>query len=135
MNRQEMLVGMLKVVEGRSKCSRAQVGCIIAREGRVLSVGYNGGISGGEDCLCMLNDQGQSAGIGCLHAEANAIAWAAKEGIQVDGAEMYCSLSPCVSCAKLILNAGISKLYYVNDYRCLDGLKLLKKHAFKLDWN
>lgn len=128
MNREEMLVGMLKVVEGRSKCTRTKVGCIIAREGRVLSVGYNGGISGGEDCLC-------GEGVGCLHAEANAIAWAAKEGIQVDGAEMYCSLSPCVSCAKLILNAGISKLYYVNDYRCLDGLKLLKKHAFKLDWN
>lgn len=135
MNRQEMLVGMLKVVEGRSKCSRAQVGCIIAREGRVLSIGYNGGISGGKDCLCtVVTAQGQILdGIGCLHAEANAIAWAAKEGIQTDGAEMYCSLSPCVSCAKLILNAGISKLFYVNDYRCLDGLKLLKKQAFKLD--
>lgn len=131
-SRQKMLVGMLKVVEGRSKCSRAQVGCIIAREGRVLSIGYNGGISGGEDCLC-----GDAStiwdGIGCLHAEANAIAWAAKEGIAVGGAEMYCSLSPCVSCAKLILNAGIKKLYYVDYYRSLDGLKLLKNHAFKLD--
>ena len=128
-NRQEMLVGMLKVVEGRSKCSRAQVGCIIAREGRVLSIGYNGGISGGADCLCGA-DQGQV--LGCLHAEANAIAWAAKEGIKVEGAEMYCSLSPCVSCAKLILNAGIKKLYYLDDYRCLEGLKLLKNNAFKL---
>lgn len=133
-SRQKMLVGMLKAVEGRSKCSRAQVGCIIAREGRVLSIGYNGGISGGEDCLC--NGPWSSTrwdGIGCLHAEANAIAWAAKEGIKVEGAEMYCSLSPCVSCAKLILNAGISKLYYVDYYRSLEGLKLLKNHAFKLD--
>ena len=68
-------------------------------------------------------------GAGCtrsLHAETNAIAFAARAGVSVEGCTMYCTMSPCINCAKVIVNSGIKKLVYMEEYRDTSGLDLLK---------
>lgn len=121
-----MLMRIAAVVSLRGTCERASVGAVIARDGRVISTGYVGAPSGLADCLsigCQIGDDG-----GCtrtVHAEANAIAFAARFGTSVDGSELYCTHSPCLPCAKLIINAGIRKFVYEIPYRDPSGLGLL----------
>ena len=117
--RNEMLFEIARSAAKRSTCDRRHVGAVIARDGRVLSLGYNGSPSGMPHCCdvgCLVDPQTG----GCIrtqHAESNAIAFAAREGIRVEGAELYTTLSPCLSCAKLIINAGISIVLYAEPYR------------------
>ena len=66
-----------------------------------------------------------------IHAEANAIAFAARAGISIEGATMYCSMSPCINCAKLIINSGIKELVYLEEYRDNSGIRLLQKANIK----
>jgi dCMP deaminase len=125
----------------RSTCTRKNVGAIIARDGRPISVGYAGAPEGLPHCL----DQGCIPGPdgGCIrttHAEANAISFAARKGIATQGATLYCTVSPCPNCAKLIINAGITSVQYLEKYRILDGLLLLEQvhipaiqHFFQLE--
>lgn len=124
--RRDMLSDIARVVSRRSTCPRKSVGAIIVREGRVLSMGYNGTPSGLPHCHdvgCLVGPDG-----GCTraqHAEANAIAFAARHGIATNGAELWTTLSPCPSCAKLIINAGITDVYFMEQYRLREGLDLL----------
>lgn len=125
--RPEMLSKIAHVVSERSTCPRKSVGAILVREGRTLSMGYNGAPSGLPHC----HDEGCLTGPdgGCIrsqHAEANAIAFAARHGISTQGAELWVTLSPCYSCAKLIINAGITDVYFTEAYRLSDGIDLLK---------
>lgn len=114
------------VVSTRGTCLRASVGAIIVQEGRIISTGYVGAPSGQPDCLssgCEIGDDG-----GCsrtVHAEANAIAFAARFGTRTDGAELHCTHAPCLPCAKLIVNAGIQRFVYDLPYRDVRGLELL----------
>lgn len=125
--RSEMLMEMARSAAKRSTCTRKHIGAVIARDGRPLSIGYNGAPSGLRHCLedgCLLGPDG-----GCTrtqHAEANAIAWAARHGIALEDADLYTTISPCLPCAKIIINAGIFRIYYDELYRDVAPLQYLR---------
>jgi dCMP deaminase len=103
-------------VAERATCPRASVGCVLVRDHRILSTGYNGAVCGDAHCDddgCLLVDGHCKR---TVHAEANALVQAALHGVQLDGAVSYQTHSPCVDCAKLLINAGISIVVYTNDY-------------------
>ncbi len=101
----------------RSTCPRKHVGAVIVRDKTVLSTGYNGSLRGAPHCdeVGCLMENGHC--IRTVHAEANAIIQAARHGIRLEGAEIYVTASPCFNCFKLIVNAGIRKIYYGEFYR------------------
>ena len=124
-SRDQMLMQMASVVAQRGTCPRLQVGAVISREGRVLSTGYNGAPAGLEHCGHTTSEQG-----GCpvaVHAEANAIVWAARYGIATNDAELHVTHMPCANCARLIINAGIRRVIFEFPYRILEGVELLLK--------
>lgn len=121
MKREEMLMAIANVVAARSTCSRMAVGAVIAREGRVMSSGYNGTLVGMPHCEHLWNDPCTEA----IHAEANAILFAARYGVGTEGAELYTTHQPCIACARMIVNAGITQLVYQYPYRNNEGLELL----------
>lgn len=127
LTRDEMLMAIASVVAMRSTCGRRQVGAVISHQGRVISTGYAGAPSGAPHCSAACESQASLNG-GCqrtVHAEANAIAYAARHGIATEGAELHCTLSPCINCAKLIVNSGIKRVTYLESYRIPDGVQLL----------
>lgn len=174
--RDEMLMDVVDVVARRGTCSRAQVGMVFAREGRILVTGYNGAPAGLAHCdhhswaweagrgtpvpdwlvdLAETHPDGfdQQGGLirpghsyhwdgrtlsirgerdsapGCTvveHAERNAIAYAAREGIRLGGSRAYCSYSPCEDCARSLISVGIESLTFRTPYRRTDGVELLK---------
>ena len=101
----------------RSTCDRKHVGAVIVRDKTILSTGYNGSIRGMPHC----DDQGHTMEgghcVATVHAEANAIIQAAKNGVRIEGAELYTTASPCWNCFKLIANAGVRRIYYGEFYR------------------
>jgi dCMP deaminase len=123
-DRAEMMMGIARAVSLRGTCDRLWVGAAIARDSRVISTGYNGNVSGQPHCRHKElpdNTQCDSA----VHAEANAIVFAARHGVAVEGAELWSTHQPCLSCAKLIINAGIVKVFYEKPYRLREGLEML----------
>lgn len=137
-SRHDLLMGTAKLLAKRSTCSRGQVGVVISRDGRMLSSGYNGAPAGMPHCKhdpikthsdWQKKHTPQPNGEGCItavHAEANAIAFAAKHGVSLDQAELHTTLSPCRFCAQLVINAGIVSVVYLEPYRIFDGLDLLE---------
>ena len=109
-------------VAQESYCKRLQVGAIIVKDGNIISFGYNGTPSGTPN-KCEENNVTYSY---VLHAESNAITKACKSPISTEGATMYLTHSCCLECAKLIIQSGIKKLYYLQDYRDKSGINLLK---------
>jgi len=107
-----------------SYCVRKKVGALIVNQDNVIAIGYNGTISGFPN-VCELEDGSTRPDV--LHAESNAIAKCAKSSNNSDGAALYVTLSPCFECAKIIIQSGIKKVYYLEEYRILDGLNLLRK--------
>ena len=101
----------------RSTCDRKHVGAVIVRDKTILSTGYTGSIRGMPHCgdVGHLMESGHC--VGTVHAEANAIIQAAKNGVRIENAELYTTASPCWSCFKLIANAGIRTIYYGEFYR------------------
>src|SRR5439155_1362576 len=98
-------------------CSRKHVGAVIVRDRTVLSTGYNGSLRGMphcEDVGCIMED---GHCVTTVHAEANAILQAAKNGVSIEGSELYTTASPCWNCFKLIANAGIKRIYFGEFYR------------------
>jgi dCMP deaminase len=133
-SRLKMFYDLLSVIEKRSTCDRKKVAAIIEREGRIISMGYAGAPSGLPHCIdvgCKI-DPDTGGCIRTVHAEANAIAFAAKNGISTEGATLYCTMSPCLNCAKLIINCGIKEVIYKEEYRNKDGINLLKEAGVKV---
>lgn len=101
----------------RSTCTRLMVGATIVRDRRIIAGGYNGSISGGAHCTevgCYVVD---NHCIRTIHAEMNALLQCAKFGVATEGAEMYVTHFPCVHCTKALIQAGIKKVYYAEDYK------------------
>ena len=101
----------------RSTCDRKHVGAVIVRDKTILSTGYNGSIRGMPHCDEAGHLMEADHCVATVHAEANAIIQAAKNGVRIEGAELYTTASPCWGCFKLIANAGIRTIYYGEFYR------------------
>ena len=111
-------------VAERSTCLRRHVGAIIVKDKRILATGYNGSPTGLEHCLtrgCLREQLGIPSGqkqelCRAAHAEQNAVIQAARYGVPIDGATVYCTNQPCIMCAKILINAGIREIVYENPY-------------------
>jgi dCMP deaminase len=104
-------------VASRSTCDRKHIGAVIVRDKTILSTGYNGSLRGSPHCDEAGHDMENGHCVRTVHAEANAIAQAAKNGVAIDGAEIYVTASPCLTCFKLVANSGIAAVYYKEFYR------------------
>ena len=112
----------------RSHCTRAQVGAVLTKDTRIISIGYNGPPQGTHNCDEDFHEEG-----GCprdskgscslaLHAEQNAILYASKNGASIEGSTIYVTLSPCISCARIIYSMKIKRVIYLNSYAAYKGL-------------
>lgn len=124
----------------RSTCSRLHVGCVVARESRILTTGYNGTPAGmphcNHECDCgypFITRKDHKASCNSIafcttavHAEANAVAFAARYGLSLEGAILYTTHMPCINCCMLIVNSGIAAVVWDIDYRDDSGLQLLE---------
>ncbi len=107
-------------VAQRSTCNRKQVGALIVRDHDILATGYNGSVAGMRHCTDAGCDLSKGEQIGCIrtiHAEANALIRAARNGVGILGAELYTTASPCLTCFKLVVNAGIKRISYCEEFR------------------
>jgi dCMP deaminase len=120
---------MARVWAKNSYCVRRQVGAILVKDKMIISDGYNGTPSGFEN-VC--EDESGTTKPYVLHAEANAITKVARSNNSSEGATLYVTTSPCIECAKLIIQAGIKRVVFYDKYRIEDGLDLLKKANIEL---
>ena len=133
----DYVMELAQVVAKRSNCSRRHVGAVVMRNNHILSTGYNGTPHGVKNCFaggcprCAGTTKSGSHLEECLcvHAEQNAICQAALYGISLEGATVYITLSPCLTCAKLMINAGISEVVYDGQYEFLDTVKKMFKSS------
>ena len=114
---------MAAVWAQNSYCKRRQVGALLVKDRMIISDGYNGTPSGFENNC---EDENGATKPYVLHAEANAITKVAKSGNSSEGSTLYVTASPCIECAKLIIQAGIKRVVYRDAYRLTDGIDLLK---------
>ncbi len=112
-----------------SYCKRRQVGALIVKDRMIISDGYNGTPSGFENCC--EDKEGKTLWY-VLHAEANAILKLASSTQSAKGATLYLTLSPCKECSKLVLQSGITKLVYTQDYSDNEGIEFLKNHNIEI---
>ena len=123
--RNTVYMAMAETIALRGTCLRAQVGALVTVDNRMVAVGYNGSLPGQPHC----NDQTCTPDSPCknsVHAEANLIAFSAKTGISLDGGILFVTHSPCRKCAELIIQAGITKIYYRKLYRATPELLIIK---------
>lgn len=124
----EIYMDLAENLAKRSHCVKAQVGAVLTKDTRIVSLGYNGPPAGTHNCDIDFVNEGcprDSKG-SCslaLHAEQNAILYASKNKVSIDGSTLYVTLSPCISCARVIYTMGIKKVYYLNSYADFKGLK------------
>ena len=105
--------GLVKLTSTRSKCERLQVGCILTRDNRIISQGYNGHLPGLKHESIVRNNHEQAT----LHAEQNAIIDCAKRGVSCNNCIAYVTHYPCIICCRLLLAAGIKEIKYLEDYK------------------
>lgn len=117
-------IRMAQIWAENSYCERRKVGALIVKDKMIISDGYNGTPSGFEN-VCE-DDEGKTKAY-VLHAEANAITKVAKSHNNSNGATLYVTTSPCIECAKLIIQSGIKRVVYTEPYRIDDGIQLLKR--------
>lgn len=115
---------MARIWAENSYCRRRKVGALVVKEKMIISDGYNGTPSGFEN-VC--EDETNTTKPYVLHAEANAITKLARSSNNSEGATLYVTASPCIECAKLIIQAGIKRVIYAEQYRLTDGIDLLRR--------
>lgn len=129
-----------RLVASRSTCIRRHVGAVIVKDKNVLATGYNGtpmGISHCDRVGCLREKMGVPSGerhelCRGLHAEQNAIIQAAKHGINIAGGTLYCTNAPCVICAKMLINAGLEKIIYLEGYPDTLATEILRESAVEI---
>ena len=139
---QDYFLEITRLVAKRSTCLRRNVGALIVKDKRILATGYNGAPTGLPHCLdvgCMRENLGIPPGerheiCRGIHAEQNAILQAALYGVSIKGAVLYCTHQPCTLCAKVAINAGISRIIYSGDYPDELAAKMLKEAGVELVW-
>ncbi|MBO6192359.1 MAG: dCMP deaminase family protein [Prevotella sp.] len=120
---------MARIWAKNSYCTRRQVGALVVKNNMIISDGYNGTPSGFEN-VCE-DDNGVTKPY-VLHAEANAITKLARSNNNSDGATIYITASPCIECAKLIIQSGIKRVVYGEKYRLMDGIELLERAGIEV---
>jgi len=136
----EYFMDMAEIVKTRSTCLRRQVGAVIVKDKRILASGYNGAPTGLKHCEetgCLREQLGIPSGqrhelCRGLHAEQNAIIQASLHGVKLEGATIYVTIQPCVLCAKMVINAGISKLVFKGDYPDELSWQMLQESGIEL---
>ena len=121
---------MASIWAKNSYCKRRQVGALIVKDRMIISDGYNGTPSGFENNC---EDENGVTKPYVLHAEANAISKVSKSGNSSEGSTLYVTASPCLECAKLIIQAGIKRVVYRDEYRLTDGIDLLKRAGIEVE--
>ena len=121
---------MARIWAENSYCKRRQVGALVVKDKMIISDGYNGTPSGFEN-ICEENDIPKPY---VLHAEANAITKLARSSNNSDGSTLYVTASPCIECAKLIIQAGIKRVVYAEKYRLNDGIQLMERAGIKVEF-
>lgn len=132
-----------KLVATRATCMRRSVGAVIVKDNRILATGYNGAPHGCAHCSqisggCMREAQNIPSGqrqelCRGLHAEQNAILQAAAFGVSLTGSDIYVTHQPCVTCAKMLINAGIKRIVYLGEYPDELSIQMLKEVGMKLE--
>lgn len=122
---------MARIWAENSYCKRRQVGALVVKDKMIISDGYNGTPSGFEN-VC--EDEGGITKPYVLHAEANAITKLARSGNNSEGSTLYVTASPCIECAKLIIQAGIRRVVYAEKYRLTDGIDLLTRAGVEVEY-
>ncbi|MFA7199980.1 MAG: dCMP deaminase family protein [Bacteroidales bacterium] len=121
---------MARIWARNSYCERRKVGALMVKDRMIISDGYNGTPRGFEN-ICEDEEGGTKPYV--LHAEANAITKVARSNNSSEGATIYITASPCIECAKLIIQSGIVRVVYSDDYRLQDGIELLKRAGIQVD--
>jgi len=137
----EYFLKIASVVAERSTCRRHHMGAIAVRDKHILSTGYNGAAAGLKDCLelgCLRDELGIKSGTRqeicrAIHAEQNAIIQAALHGVSLEGATMYCTHTPCVLCAKMMVNARIARSVSFGKYIDDEFIKLFEEAGIEVD--
>ncbi len=138
----EYFIKIVEMVGSRGTCDRGRAGCVIARNRRIVATGYAGSPVGlahcddaGHEMHTVLNEDGSTSRhcIRTTHAEQNAICEAARMGIALEGGTLYCKMTPCYTCAKMIINAGIKKVVCAQDYHSGQRSKEIFQEA-KIDF-
>lgn len=114
-NFDELFCNVVEIIAQRSTCIHQQIGAVLTKDNRIISIGYNGRASGDAHCIeegqCYRKTKGDDRDFKvCLHAEQNAIMFAARAGISTIGTAIYVNTDPCITCAKLIIQAGIQRV-------------------------
>ena len=122
---------MARVWAENSYCKRRQVGALVVKDKMIISDGYNGTPSGFEN-IC--EDENGITKPYVLHAEANAITKLARSGNNSDGSTLYVTASPCIECAKLIIQSGIKRVVYGEKYRLTEGIDLLERAGIEVEY-
>lgn len=134
----EYFIKIMEMVGSRGSCDRGRAGCVVTRENRIIATGYAGSPSGlphcdevGHEMHTVVHEDGTQTRhcIRTTHAEQNAICEAARMGIALEGATLYCKMTPCYTCAKMIINAGIKKVICSQDYHASTRSKEIFKEA------
>ena len=120
---------MAAIWSENSYCVRRKVGALVVKEKMIISDGYNGTPAGFEN-VC--EDENNVSKPYVMHAEANAITKIARSGNNSDGSTLYVTDSPCIECAKLIIQAGIRRVIYGREYRIMDGIELLRRAGIEV---
>lgn len=131
LNLDKRYIRMAQIWAENSYCQRRKVGALIVKDKMIISDGYNGTPAGFENCC---EDETGHTFPFVLHAEANAITKVARSNNSSDGATLYVTSSPCIECAKLIIQAGIKRVVFSEYYRLQDGIDLLRNAHVKVDF-
>ncbi len=131
---------MAQLASTRSTCIRRRVGAVLVKEKKILATGYNGvpsGISHCSDVGCLRDEEGIPSGqrhelCRGLHAEQNAILQAAYHGVSIQGSVLFCTNFPCVICSKMLINAGIRQIYYLEGYPDPLSERMLRESGMEL---
>ncbi len=134
----EYFVDIMKMIGNRGTCDRGMSGCVIVKDKRIISTGYVGSPAGCKHChdagheMHTVTKEDGTESRHCIrtsHAEENAIVQAARNGVSTDGGTLYCKMTPCYTCAKMIINSGIKRVIALNDYHAGKRTKEIFKEA------
>ena len=137
----EYFITITREVAKRSTCLRAKVGAVMVRDRSILATGYNGAPAGMPHCLeagCLIYESKTPAGdneencFRTIHAEINAIAQAARNGMRIEGADIYVTHTPCIHCFKVLVNTGIRRVFYEQSYKAETIEELRERSAIEL---